>query len=249
MARTHRLFDLLQALRRYRRPVSGADLARETGVSLRTLYRDIATLQAIGAEIEGEAGVGYVLRPGFLLPPLMFSEEEIEALVLGAQWVGQRTDDALASAARNAIAKIAAIVPDDLRRRLEDEAFLVAASPDRGPSIDLKLLRQAVREERKLRITYRDEGGAQTARIIWPFAIGFFESIRTVGAWCELRQDFRHFRADRIGHAQLLDERYPRRRHALVKDWRKIMLTETDSSAAHIPGGGTRARRKEGKEK
>ncbi len=87
MSRTHRLFDILQALRRRRRPVSGAELAREAGVSLRTLYRDIAALQAMGAEIEGEPGVGYVLRPGFLLPPLMFSEEEIEALALGARWV------------------------------------------------------------------------------------------------------------------------------------------------------------------
>ena len=95
MSRTLRLFELLQLLRRRRQPVSGAELAREAGVSLRTLYRDIADLQAMGAEIDGEPGVGYVLRPGFLLPPLMFSEEEIEALALGAKWVARRTDDAL----------------------------------------------------------------------------------------------------------------------------------------------------------
>ncbi len=102
-------------LRRRRRPVSGAELAREAGVSLRTLYRDIAALQAMGAEIDGEPGVGYVLRPGFLLPPLMFSEEEIEALALGARWVARRTDELLSDAARNAVAKIAAVLPQDLQ--------------------------------------------------------------------------------------------------------------------------------------
>jgi predicted DNA-binding transcriptional regulator YafY len=232
MSRTHRLFDLLQILRRHRHPVSGAELAREAGISLRTLYRDIAALQAMGAAVEGEAGVGYVLRPGFLLPPLMFSEEEIEALALGARWVERRTDDALASAAHNAIAKIAAVLPDDLRRRLEDDALLIGPGPQRPQTIDLKLVRQALREERKLRIAYRDEGGSPTGRVIWPFALGFFESKRIVAAWCELRQDFRHFRADRIEHGELLTERYPRRRQTLVKDWRR-MLTESDISSGH----------------
>ncbi len=111
MSRTHRLFDLMQALRRHRKPVSGAALAREAGVSLRTLYRDIAALQALGAEIDGEPGLGYVLRPGFLLPPLMLSAAEIEALALGAQWVARRTDEGLSQAARNAMAKIAAVLP------------------------------------------------------------------------------------------------------------------------------------------
>ena len=115
MSRTHRLFELLQMLRCRRQPVSGAALAREAGVSLRTLYRDIGALQAMGAEIDGEPGVGYVLRPGFLLPPLMFSEEEIEALALGAKWVARRTDDALSEAAGNAVAKISAVLPQELR--------------------------------------------------------------------------------------------------------------------------------------
>ena len=118
MSRTYRLFELLQMLRRRRRPVSGAELAREAGVSLRTLYRDVAALQAMGAEVDGEPGVGYVLRPGFLLPPLMFSEEELEALALGAKWVARRTDDALSDAARNAMTKIAAVLPQDLKIQL-----------------------------------------------------------------------------------------------------------------------------------
>jgi predicted DNA-binding transcriptional regulator YafY len=155
MSRTHRLFELLQMLRRRRQPVSGAELAREAGISLRTLYRDIAALQAMGAEIDGEPGVGYVLRPGFLLPPLMFSEEEIEALALGARWVARRTDESLSSAARDAMAKIAAVLPRDLKHRLEDDALIVGRSWERPHLVGLKLLRRALREERKLAIAYR----------------------------------------------------------------------------------------------
>ncbi|CCJ07256.1 Glutathione S-transferase domain containing transcription repressor [Methylocystis sp. SC2] len=132
MSRTHRLFELLQMLRRRRRPVSGAELAREAGVSLRTLYRDFAALQAMGAEIDGEPGVGYVLRSGFLPPPLMFSEEEIEALALGAKWVARRTDDELSDAARNAFTKIAGVLPQELKSRLDDDA-LDAPCPCRRP--------------------------------------------------------------------------------------------------------------------
>ncbi|WP_199175554.1 helix-turn-helix transcriptional regulator [Telmatospirillum siberiense] len=230
MSRIHRLFDLLQILRRHRCPVSGADLARTAGISLRTLYRDIAALQAMGAEIEGEPGVGYILRPGFLLPPLMFSEEEIEALALGARWVGKRTDKALAEAARNAIAKISAVLPSDLRHRLQDDALLVGPGWERTQSVDLKDLRRLLREERKLSMAYRDEKGLLSQRTVWPITLGFFESTRILVAWCELRQDFRHFRIDRIEAADLLPERYPRRRAALMKEWRQQnILPDSDS--------------------
>lgn len=229
MARIHRLFELLQILRRHRQPVSGAELARQVGVSLRTLYRDIVALQGMGAEIDGEAGVGYVLRPGFLLPPLMFSEDEIAALALGARWVGRRADKALAEAAADAVAKIAAVLPDELRRRLEDDALLVVPGPERPQAIELKDLRQALRDEHKLKIVYRDEKDARTERVIWPVTLGFFESARVLVAWCELRQDFRHFRTDRIEWAEVLPERYPRRRSELMKAWRqRMMLTEID---------------------
>src|SRR5947208_3487229 len=124
VARAQRLLELIQVLRRHRRPVSGETLAAELGVSLRTLYRDIQTLIGQGAAIDGEAGVGYVLRPGFVLPPLMFSDEEIEALVLGSRWVAQRTDEPLARAAANAIAKVAAVLPDDLRDSIEHNGLL-----------------------------------------------------------------------------------------------------------------------------
>src|SRR5258708_22425998 len=116
VSRAQRLLDLIQLLRRHRFPISGAALAQELGVSLRTLYRDIETLNAQGAHIDGEAGIGYVLRPGFMLPPLMFSEEEIEALVLGSRWVAERADAPLSKAARNALAKIVAVPARHNRR-------------------------------------------------------------------------------------------------------------------------------------
>src|SRR5258708_183391 len=129
MARAQRLLELIQVLRRHRRPVSGETLADELGVPLGPTYRDIQTLIGQGASIDGEAGVGYVLRPGFVLPPLMFSDEEIEALVLGSRWVAQRTDEPLARAAANAIAKIAAVLPDEFRERVDGPGRLAGAGP------------------------------------------------------------------------------------------------------------------------
>ncbi|WP_018235265.1 YafY family protein [Ensifer sp. BR816] len=220
MSRSERLIDLIQVLRRHRRPVSGRQLAEETGVSLRTLYRDIASLQAQGAEIEGEAGVGYVLRPGFLLPPMMFSEEEIEALVLGSRWVAKRGDDRLAAAAVDALAKIGSVLPGELKDKLDGSTLLVGPRQPIVDRIDLGLLRKAIRSEHKLALHYLDNDGRDSHRTVWPFALGFFEETRVLAAWCELRQDFRHFRTDRIRQADMLDNRYPRRRQALLKDWR-----------------------------
>ncbi|MCY1530146.1 HTH domain protein [compost metagenome] len=229
MSRTERLLGLLQTLCCHRRPVSGRQLAADLGISIRTLYRDIATLQSQGAEIDGEPGVGYVLRPGFMLPPLMFSTEEIEALVLGTRWVANRSDPRLGQAARHALAKIGAVLPAELRDGLDAIPLLVGPSAvtvvDR---VDLSLIRQAIRNEQKIDITYRDDKGADSTRVIWPFALGFFDSVRIVMAWCELRQDFRHFRTDRIA-SLVAGPRYPRRRHALLKDWRAIDHTPAES--------------------
>jgi len=222
MSRTERLLELLQILRRHRAPVSGASLAADLDISLRTLYRDIATLQAQGAEIDGEPGLGYVLKPGFMLPPLMFSIDELEALVVGAGWVRQQGDDArLSDAAHNVLSKIAAVLPAELRRELETSALYVVPAYDRPLArIDPSLLRDAIRKELKLRIGYRDDSGQETERVIWPFTIGFYAQHKTVGAWCELRGDFRHFRIDRIGSVAATGERMPRRRHVLLKEWR-----------------------------
>ena len=223
MARSERLLELIQVLRRHRHPVSGQTLSDELGVSLRTIYRDVQTLIGQGASIDGEAGVGYVLRPGFVLPPLMFSDEEIEALVLGSRWVAQRTDEPLARAAANAIAKIAAVLPDDLRERMDDSGLLAGpGSEPKEERIDLTPIRRAIRAERKLILRYVDAKGERSRRTVWPIVLGFFDRSRVLAAWCELRQDYRHFRTDRIIGLRLTDKRYPRRRRALMKEWREI---------------------------
>ena len=203
--------------------MSAAQLADELSVSVRTVYRDVQTLVGQGAPIEGEAGVGYVLRPGFFLPPLMFADEEIEALVLGSRWVAQRADEPLAKAARNALAKIAAVLPPDMIDGFETAGlFVVAGRPPPTDVVDVASLREAIRSERKLYIAYENDAEDRTERTIWPITLAFFERVRIVTAWCELRQDFRHFRTDRIVEMTKLDERYPKRRRVLLKEWREV---------------------------
>jgi len=222
MNRTERLFALMDALRRHRRPVTAASLADELSVSLRTIYRDVQVLIGLGAPIDGEAGLGYLLRPGFFLPPLMFSEDELEALVLGARWVARQSDTALTLAASNALAKIAAASPKDLPDAMANTGLWVAPiAKDVGAGADVKLVREAIRREHKLVIAYVAETGASTERAIWPIAMAFFERRQTVAAWCELRRAFRHFRTDRITALTPTGERYPKRRSDLVKAWRR----------------------------
>jgi len=221
-SRSERLLALIQALRRHRRPVTAQQLAAELSVSVRTTYRDIATLVAQGAPIAGEAGVGFVMRPGFMLPPLMFSDDEVEALILGSRWVAQLPDAPLAQAAADAVAKIMAVLPDRLRHRVEDAGlFAVPRTPAALDRIDAGIVRQAIREERKLRIAYLSDAGQESERVVWPIAIAFFERVRVVVAWCELRQAFRHFRTDRIALAESTAEPLPRRRAALLAEWRE----------------------------
>jgi predicted DNA-binding transcriptional regulator YafY len=218
MVRAERLLALLQVLRRHRYPVSGQAIAAELGVSLRTVYRDIQALIGQGAAIDGEAGVGFVLRPGFVLPPLMFSDDEIEALVLGLRFVAQRTDAPLERAAADALAKIAAVLPADLRDSIEGVGLM--AGPGARESLDLAPIRAAMRAEHKLAFDYADARGERTRRTVWPVALGFFDRARMLVAWCELRQDFRHFRTDRITKLRVSAKRYPRRRRVLMKEWR-----------------------------
>ena len=221
MSRAERLLELMQVLRRHRRPVSGATLSRELGISLRTLYRDIASLQSQGAHIDGEPGMGYLLRPGFMLPPLMFSEEEIEALVLGSRWVADRADPSWLPPRANLLAKIGAVLPADLRHELDSSALLVGpGAPLAAGDTELPKIRRAIRAQRKIEIRYRDTKGEETKRTIWPFALGFFDRVRVVAAWCELRRDLRHFRTDRIVALEISKTPYPRARQALLKEWR-----------------------------
>ena len=222
MSRANRLLDLVALLRRHRRPVTGQLLADDLSISLRTLYRDIETLKAQGADIAGEAGVGYMLKPGFMLPPLMFTVEELEALFVGVQWVASRADMQMADAARSGLSKISAVLPEDLRFDLDSSGLLVGpAERQLEITIDVTLMRKALRRERKLSISYLDAGGEATRRTIWPIAFGLFNKVDVLAAWCELRSDFRHFRADRIATLELLEARLPRRRTDLFKEWRE----------------------------
>ncbi|GAB3409852.1 YafY family transcriptional regulator [Massilia agilis] len=229
MSRTGRLFQLMDALRANRRPVTAAALAAQLGVSERTIYRDIQTLAQLGAPVDGSAGVGYLLRSGFFLPPLMFGADELEALVLGARWVKRQGDESLAAAAKSALAKIATATPSDLRDHMAEMSLWVpvrqqAAPSDRfvGPA------REAIRRQFKLRIDYSDVNGTTSQRTVWPFALAYFDESRILAAWCELREALRHFRVDRIGHAELTSERYPRPRHDLLRQWRAELGIEQD---------------------
>lgn len=223
MSRTGRLFMLMDALRGYRRPVTAARLAEQLGVSERTIYRDIQTLSGLGAPLDGEAGVGYMLKAGFFLPPLMFGADELEALVLGARWVRRQGDDALAAAANSALAKIAAATPKDLRDDMAETSLWVPIGQDQQDASDIHVrpVREAIRYQHRLRLSYRDEHGAASERVVWPFALAFLEGRRLLAAWCEMRAAFRHFRIDRIAAVESLQQRYPSRRHELLKSWRQ----------------------------
>lgn len=227
MARSDRILDLLQTLRNYRNPVSGEQLAEDLGISLRTLYRDIATLRAQGADIRGEPGMGYVLMSGFLLPTMMFSEEEIEALILGARWVSKRGDGALAAAAASAVTRLTAVLPARLRLQAEENHLLVPPPQRQIPQAShLKLLRDSIRREHKLSFDYVDLAGKASHRIVWPFALGYFDQAEVLICWCETRLDIRHFRTDRMANLLASEERYPRRKAALLSQWRKMQESE-----------------------
>lgn len=223
MSRTERLLDLVQLLRTHRYAVTAEALAEELGVSVRTIYRDILTLQGQGAPIDGEAGVGYVLRPGFTLPPLMFTVDELEALVLGMAWVARRPDRPLAQAAKNLRAKVQAVLPAALARELEATTLLVGSlkTPADIPPQLTADLRRAVRDGLKVVIDYGDKEGQATRRTVWPFGLGYFEDALVVMAWCELRQALRHFRVDRIREARVLSDPIPESRHQLLARWRE----------------------------
>ena len=212
----------MDALRGHRRPVTASRLAEDLSVSVRTVYRDVQTLIDLGAPVEGEAGLGYLLRAGFFLPPLMFGEDELEALVLGARWVRGQGDPALAQAAESALAKIATASPRDLRDKIADTGLWAPRfqNPAEQPP-GLRTIREAMRREHKLAITYVDEKGVTTERVVWPIALAFLEGRRLLAAWCELRNGFRHFRSDRIASLNATTERYPTPRAVLMKNWRR----------------------------
>jgi predicted DNA-binding transcriptional regulator YafY len=221
MRKADRLFQIIQILRRAAQPLTAETIAVELETSKRSVYRDISALMAQRVPIRGEAGIGYVLDGGFDLPPLMLTPDEIEAAVLGAQWVASQGDPALARAARDLTAKIAATVPERLRPYVLEPAGSAIARTRVPDGLDMALVRNAIHTGRKLVLDYSDAEGRPSTRTVWPFAIGYSDAIRLLVAWCELRQDFRTFRTDRVAGAQFLDERYPQRPAVLRARWRK----------------------------
>jgi predicted DNA-binding transcriptional regulator YafY len=232
MRRAERLLRIIQILRRHRRPVRGQLMAEEVEVSLRTLYRDIADMITDGVPIRGEAGIGYVLGEGYDVPPLMFNADELEAVMLGLRWVERRGDKDLARAAQDTIAKIGAVLPEPLKPFLFDSGLLAPPVFSKTvDSVDVASLRQAIREQRKVELLYRDESGKDSVRVVWPIGISYFDAQRLLIAWCELRQDFRSFRTDRMVAATVSLTKYSERRKALLKRWMEARKREAAARA------------------
>jgi predicted DNA-binding transcriptional regulator YafY len=219
MRRADRLFSIIQIFRR-RRLVTAQNLSRELEVSERTIYRDIADLMASGVPIDGEAGVGYILRDGHDLPPLMFTPAEIEALVLGARIVAKWSDAELARAADDALAKIAAVLPDRLRDHLGQIALYAPDDHFREPlPREFADLRAALRDHRKVHFSYANADGEITTRTVRPLAFLFYGAVWLMLAWCELRQDFRSFRLDRMTRIDITDARFKPERGKTLPDY------------------------------
>ncbi len=227
MTRSQRLLFLIQLLRACRRPVSAHVLADRLGVSVRTIYRDIDTLNAQGATIVGEAGIGFVLKPGFLLPPMMWDANEIEALILGVRWISHIPDESLQQAAASIRAKLKAVLPDQQQYLFEHTTLYAGQSWLPVDQEFVERIRLATREQKKLHLDYLDEQQRPSQRLIWPISMGYFQGRMLLAAWCELRQDFRHFRLDRVQDCQVLDERYPPYKMHLFHQWWDTQIKHT----------------------
>ncbi|OIQ29190.1 MAG: transcriptional regulator [Alphaproteobacteria bacterium MedPE-SWcel] len=219
MSRSDRLFELIQILRAANAPLRAEDLAAQLEVSKRTVYRDIGALQAMRTPVEGEAGVGYVLRKGYDLPPLNFDEEEIEALHVGLAMLIRTGDGALQQAAARVGRKIC-----DVHKSADWLQVAPYGAPQDNPDcgcVSIALLRQAVRSAQKLRLSYVKEGGEQSERVLRPLALIYHVDCTLLAAWCELRAGFRHFRTDRIMAADLLDDHFVAEASLLRKLWQE----------------------------
>ncbi len=209
MRKASRLFEIIQILRLSTRPVTAAEIGERLEVTVRSIYRDISALQAMRVPIEGGRGIGYILRPGFDLPPLMFSIEETEAIVLALALLERTGDDELKMAAKRVNQKIAGAMPAPLRQTLQTKALHAWGTIAPPPSgLDLALIRRAIRDERKLLIDYRDEFGRATERTVRPLALIYYSATAVMVGWCELRTAIRNFRADRVESCESTDDHF-----------------------------------------
>ena len=224
MSKSDRFFEIIQLLRRAKRPLLAREIAEELEVSRRTIYRDIATLQAMQTPILGEAGVGYVMRKGYDLPPINFDIDEADAVAVGLSMVARTGDPGLWRAARRASRKLSETSPGT--RRLVASSWSVEATP----AIDLSALRQLIRDERKIRLEYKDVSERRSTRTVWPLVLIYYVDTALLVAWCELRRDLRHFRLDRIVDCTPLEDGFEGQGAALVARWEETQKHETVST-------------------
>lgn len=229
MRRGERLFELIEVMRSARGPISAARIGEALGVSKRTVYRDVAALIGQRVPIRGEPSVGYVLEPGLHLPPLMLTQDEIEAASLGAQWVQTRAEPELATAAQRLLAKIAAVVPEQSALTFFEPTTSVAPVPEKTEVLSSAVVRGCIRRRQKIYLSYRSGTEDETRRVIWPILLGYRDAGRIIAAWCELRTGFRYFRTERITDAEILEERIPERMDLLRARWRVAMVKERQS--------------------
>lgn len=209
MRRGDRLFQLVLQLGRGR-VLTAKELGQRLGVSERTVYRDIADLAASGTPIEGAAGVGYSMKAGYQVPPMMFDREELEALVLGAAWVSAYADVGLRQAADRVLNKIDAVLPQRLRPELRVQGIeILEFSTTEQARTHLATARTAIRDRRKLKASYRDLQEQSSERLLWPLGLYYWGKVWTLAAWCELRQDYRSFRVDRFETLEALPDPIP----------------------------------------
>lgn len=219
MSRSIRLLNLLQLLREYRYPVTAQALAERLQISQRSVYRDIETLREQGVGIEAEAGLGFQLKEDFLLPPMTLNETEIEAIFLALHWLKSIPDQALESASTSVLAKLNAVLPQHCQQLLQHttlRAFNVWLPVNK---VVVEQVRLAIRQQVKIVLDYRDEQQQVSTRTVWPFALGYFNDKIVLAAWCELRNDFRNFRIDRIQQLNLSQELYPQFKQQLFHQW------------------------------
>ncbi|RWX78924.1 YafY family transcriptional regulator [Neorhizobium lilium] len=216
-----RMFEVVQMLRASRFPLTADAIAARLEVTKRTVYRDIAALQVAGVPIEGAAGIGYVMRTGYDLPPLMFTPEEIEAISVGLSLIARTGDHSLGMAGKSVLSKIHAVRPT--HQPSIDQTHLIVSPWHSIPAahFDLRSLRRAIRDERKLRLHYRDGAGQFTERAVCPLAVVYYIDGILLAGFCELRQDFRHFRHDRIEACEPLDDFFKGNGDRLRKKWQQ----------------------------
>ena len=233
MRRADRLFDIIQALRAASAPLTAAQIADQLEVTTRTIYRDIASLQASRVPIEGAAGLGYVLRQGFDLPPLMFTRDEIEAILVGARLIKRTGDPGLQAAAQGVLSKLSVALPVHLRDHLDLAPVYVSPFGATTPSrADPDAIRMAIRERRKIRLDYVDGDGSPTDRVVRPLAMAYFVEATLLCGWCELRQDHRNFRLDRIEGMVVLTDDFAADHSRLMQEW--LALSQRQARAGSL---------------